>query len=84
MTRLYQYNVHLETDEQGRYTVTVPVLPGLVTWGENLDLALASAREAIEAHVATLRELGKAIPEDHSESFPSAFSVRLEVPLAIA
>lgn len=84
MTRIYQYNVHLEADEQGRYTVTVPVLPGLVTWGESLDLALTSAREAIEAHVVALRQLGKPIPEDDAQSIPSAFSVRLEVPLAIA
>jgi len=47
-----------------RYTVTVPALPGCATWGSTLDEAVASAHEAIEGHVAALRDTGQEVPEE--------------------
>jgi antitoxin HicB len=50
--------------EEGAYSVVVPALPGCVTWGNTLDEAVASAREAIEGHVAALRDTGQDVPEE--------------------
>lgn len=62
MTAL-RYSVLIYPDE-GPYSVVVPALPGCVTWGNTLDEAVASAREAIEGHVAALRDTGQDVPEE--------------------
>jgi len=58
-----RYTVLIYPDD-GAYSVTVPALPGCVTWGATLDEAVSSAREAIEGHVAALRETGQEVPEE--------------------
>jgi len=45
------------------YGATVPDLPGCVAVGESLDEVQQLIREAIDAHVAFLRDDGQAIPE---------------------
>ena len=47
------------TPEKG-YTVTVPKLRGVVTFGENLEEAKKMAREAIELHCECLLQSGLA------------------------
>ena len=66
-----RYTVVLERDEGG-YCVTVPALPGCVTFGATIAEALGNAKEAIECHLEALTSLGKRIPDDVE-------SVRLEV-----
>ena len=58
------YRIHLEPEPEGGFTVTVPVLPGCVTWGEDYDQALAMAQEAIAGYIEVLAEKGKPIPEE--------------------
>ncbi len=58
----YTYHIHLELEPEGGFTVTVPALPGCVTWGENYDHALAMAQEAIEGFLEVLVESGQSIP----------------------
>jgi len=60
----YVYRVHLDPEPEGGFTVTVPALPGCVTWGADYDHAIAMAREAIEGYLEVLLEEGKGIPED--------------------
>ena len=45
------YTVVLMREPDGRYSVSVPALPGCLTWGEHLPEALRMAQEAIEAYV---------------------------------
>jgi predicted RNase H-like HicB family nuclease len=45
------------------YGATVPDLPGCVAVGESVDEVHALIREAIDEHVAFLREEGQRIPE---------------------
>jgi predicted RNase H-like HicB family nuclease len=47
------YKALLYTEPEGGFTVTVPELPGCITYGENVDHALAMAKEAIELYVET-------------------------------
>ena len=42
------FDVVLETDEDGVWVVTVPALPGCFTQGDTREEALANAREAIQ------------------------------------
>ncbi len=58
------YRIRLAPEPEGGFTVTVPALPGCVTWGEDYDHALAMAQEAIEGYLDVLAELGKPIPEE--------------------
>jgi len=41
-------------EPEGWYTVTVPMLPGCVTFGKNLGEAKRMAREAIELYIESL------------------------------
>ena len=52
----YRYTAIFEPAAEGGYTVTVPVLPGLVTEGGTLDEARAMVEDAIRGY---LNGLGK-------------------------
>ncbi|MCB9184878.1 MAG: type II toxin-antitoxin system HicB family antitoxin [Flavobacteriales bacterium] len=58
------YRVLLTQEPEGGFTVTVPALPGCVTYGESIDHALSMAKEAIELYVETLEAEGDPIPDD--------------------
>jgi predicted RNase H-like HicB family nuclease len=57
-----RYSVVLLPEEDGRYTVTVPVLPGCVTYGSTVAQALERARDAIQQYVASLEAHGEPVP----------------------
>lgn len=48
-----------EPEEGGGYHVYAPELPGLHTQGDDLDDAMANAREALSLYVEGLREDGE-------------------------
>ncbi len=56
---MYTYKIHLHKEEEGGSTVTVPALPGCITYGENVDEAIEMAREAIELYVEELQDRGE-------------------------
>lgn len=58
------YKILLHKEPEGAYTITVPALPGCITYGENIDHALEMAKEAIELYVSELKEKGLEIPDD--------------------
>jgi antitoxin HicB len=59
-----QYTIHLLPEPEGGFTVRVPALPPVVTFGETREEALANAREAIEAVLEVYRQDGIEIPAD--------------------
>ncbi len=61
---MYTYKIHLHREEEGGFTVTVPALPGCVTYGENVDEAIDMAKEAIQLYLEELKERGETIPDD--------------------
>ncbi|MBK9109540.1 MAG: type II toxin-antitoxin system HicB family antitoxin [Saprospiraceae bacterium] len=61
---MYTYKIHLHKEEEGGYTVIVPALPGCITYGENVDEAVAMAREAITLYIEELKDRGELIPDD--------------------
>ncbi|MCF8450469.1 MAG: type II toxin-antitoxin system HicB family antitoxin [Taibaiella sp.] len=54
--------LHKEPD--GGYTVIVPALPGCITYGENVDEAIAMAKDAIDIYIEELQSRGEYIPDD--------------------
>lgn len=58
------FKVLLHKEIEGAYTITVPALPGCVTYGDNIDHALQMAKEAISLYIADLKEKGEPIPDD--------------------
>jgi predicted RNase H-like HicB family nuclease len=58
------YRVLLRKEVEGGFTVTVPSLPGCVTFGGTLEESLTMAREAIELYVESLQAHGEEIPTE--------------------
>lgn len=61
---MYTYKIHLHKEAEGGFTVSVPVLPGCITYGEDVDKAITMAKEAIELYIEELQERGEEIPDD--------------------
>ncbi len=59
-----RYTIHLLPELEGGFTVRVPALPPVVTYGETYEEALANAREAIEAVLDIYKQDGIEIPPD--------------------
>jgi len=75
----HAYRVHLEPEPEGGFTVTLPLLPGCISWGEDYDHAMAMAREAIELYLEVLVEDGKPIPVEKI-SVPVDTVIEIESP----
>lgn len=61
-----QYPILLRREPEGGFTVTVPALPGCVTWGDTLDEAIGNAKEAIELYLESLTAHGEEIPSERN------------------
>ena len=60
MTR--EYEIVLQAEPEGGFSVFVPELPSVATQGETVEEAHAMAKEAIEGYLAVMREDGLPIP----------------------
>ncbi|MGH2561465.1 MAG: type II toxin-antitoxin system HicB family antitoxin [Thermomicrobiales bacterium] len=77
---MIRYTVVLDPEPDGSaYTVTVPVLPGCVTWGETIDEALANAREAIRVHVRGLAKAGDPVPVESPDLIVTGVEVKAPI-----
>ena len=72
---MYTYKIHLNKLSEGGFAISVPALPGCLTYGENIDEAMSMAMEAIELYLEELRERGEDIPDD---SNTLEYSINLE------
>ena len=61
---MHTFKIHLHKEGDSSYTATVPILPGCITYGENIDEAIEMAKEAIELYIEDLQERGEEIPDD--------------------
>ena len=59
-----KYTINLRPGPEGGYTVLVPALPEVVTYGETEEEALRMAHEAIELALEVRRDEGDDIPAD--------------------
>ena len=59
-----EYTVIIHPAEEGGYWTEVPALSGCYSQGESVEEALNRTREAIECHIAALREDGLEVSRD--------------------
>lgn len=64
MSEVLNYVVHFRPEPEGGFTVLVPALPPVVSYGETYEEALANAREAIQLILEVYRDEGIEIPND--------------------
>ena len=64
--KVLTYRIWLTKEPEGGYTVTVPSLPGCVTFGDSVDEAVVMAREAIDLYIESLEAHGEAIPTEEA------------------
>lgn len=76
---MYTYTVLFEPAVEGGYTVTVPMLPGVITEGNTLNEARKRAKEAIRGYLKVLRKRGEPIPRERGVELESPISERLAV-----
>lgn len=57
-----QYTVVLAREEDGRFSVSVPALPGCHTWGDTYEDAVAMAKDAIDLYLDELRARNEPAP----------------------
>ncbi len=58
------FRVLLNPEPEGGYTVTVPTLPGCITYGGNVDEAIVMAKEAIELYIESLVAHNEPVPDE--------------------
>src|SRR6267143_2937838 len=71
--------------ETSGYQVTVPLLPGLITYGRTMTEAREMARDAIRCHLEGLKKDGERIPDEKtrsSERGPCAIEASREAAVA--
>ena len=64
--KIHHYTAVFQKEPEGGYTVIIPALKGCVTYGETIEKAQESAKEAIESYLGSLAKDGETPPEDVS------------------
>jgi len=62
MSEHLTFSITLRPEPEGGFTVRVPALPEIVTYGESENEALAMAKDAIELVLQSRKERGETIP----------------------
>jgi predicted RNase H-like HicB family nuclease len=58
-----EFEVVLQPETEGGFSVSVPALPGCHTQGETREEALEMAKDAIEGYLEVLAEEGRPLPQ---------------------
>ncbi len=84
-----RYPIALHTDDNIRYGVTVPDMPGCFSSGESIDHAIESVKEAIDLHAKGLNEEGLEFPlaraineHQHNPDYAGAIWAMVDVDLS--
>jgi predicted RNase H-like HicB family nuclease len=58
----HEFEVVLQPESEGGFSVSVPALPGCHTQGETREEALVMAKDAIEGYLEVLADEGRPLP----------------------
>ena len=58
------YRIILRPEPEGGYTVTVPALPGCVTYGSTVEEANMMAADAVNAYLESMRKHAEPVVDD--------------------
>ena len=64
--KVLNYTAVFQKEPEGGYTVFVPLLPGCVSYGKNLEEAKKMINEAIELYIESLSEHKEEIPTEEN------------------
>ena len=59
-----EYTILIHKAEEGGFWVEVPALPGCYSQGETIEETIANIRDAIELHIACMKDDREEIPAD--------------------
>lgn len=62
MSQIYKLPLVLESQPEGGYVVICPLLPELITEGDNVQDALKNANDALVAILEAFKELNRPLP----------------------
>jgi predicted RNase H-like HicB family nuclease len=62
----HSFTVMYEPVRGGGYQITVPVLPGVISYGRDVEEAKKMARDAIRCHIEGLQKEHEPIPSERS------------------
>lgn len=60
----FTYKIRLQKEPEGGYNVTVPLLPGCISYGDMQ--AIKIAKEAVELYIESLAAHGEEIPTENN------------------
>jgi predicted RNase H-like HicB family nuclease len=60
--KTYLFRVELQQEQDERWSVWIPALAGLASWGHTKEEALRNIQDAAEAYVEDMIEAGDPIP----------------------
>jgi antitoxin HicB len=76
---VYTYTAVFEPAIEGGYTVTVPMLPGVITEGDTLVEARSRVKEAIAGYVKVLRKHRQPVPVERRTQVGRPIAARVVV-----
>ena len=62
MQQIYKLPLVLEPQPEGGYTITCPILPGLITEADTIEDVSANVTDALEALIEGYEELNQPLP----------------------
>ena len=74
--KTYLFKIEFQEEEDGRWSVWVPDLPGCTTWGNTKKEAVENIKEAFELYIEDVIEAGDKLPES-AEVFLKSGETRL-------
>ena len=69
-----QFNVVFRPEKEGGFTAIVPLLPGCISYGKNLNEAKKMIADAVEGYIFSMKKRGEVIETD-ANSFISTLSI---------
>jgi predicted RNase H-like HicB family nuclease len=69
------FKVIVEQDPEGKWTLTVPALPGYIACGDSEEEVLDLAREGIPFHLECLKDEGRPLPQGEGQAKVIALEV---------
>lgn len=73
--RVLSYRVILKPEPEGGFTVTVPALPGCITYGSDIDEAKKMVEDAIQVYLESLKKHSEPIFDD-ADTLETQLSIR--------
>lgn len=61
-----RFSTVFQREPEGGFTVTVPALPGCVTFGKTLEEAEKMAGEAIQLYLEDMLDMGELLPQKNN------------------